>query len=341
VSAWQLAWKVLEAIPDPEIPVVSIRELGILREINERDGELEVVITPTYSGCPAMGQIEDDVKATLAANDLPAVLTHCRRPGAPTGSPGSREKLRAFGIRHRMPYREQRDAFRAPPRPAHSGAVPALRLGQPPRLRTSAPPLARRLQVPACLEPFDLQALLTGGTEADAWHCIPPHRRARRRRRGLGRHHLQGAAAWRMISLSVPAVPHLAGHAGATRCAATTRLQLPPARALPAIDVGIKPMEGRLFSCWAVGAAPGSVIDDAGRALPSASRRAPSRGLPPGSGITPILSSWPRRWPGPDSGFTLVYCNAATSCSTGVAGPEGPLSARLTLIHLLAPATRK
>ncbi|MEO7549451.1 MAG: phenylacetate-CoA oxygenase subunit PaaJ, partial [Ramlibacter sp.] len=41
----QRAWDVLEAVPDPEIPVVSIRELGILREINEWDGELEIVIT--------------------------------------------------------------------------------------------------------------------------------------------------------------------------------------------------------------------------------------------------------------------------------------------------------
>ena len=48
------AWTILEGIPDPEIPVVSIRELGILREIAECNGELQVVITPTYSGCPAM-----------------------------------------------------------------------------------------------------------------------------------------------------------------------------------------------------------------------------------------------------------------------------------------------
>ena len=43
----------------------GIRELGILREINEHDGQLEVVITPTYSGCPAMAQIEDDVRASV------------------------------------------------------------------------------------------------------------------------------------------------------------------------------------------------------------------------------------------------------------------------------------
>jgi ring-1,2-phenylacetyl-CoA epoxidase subunit PaaD len=80
VNRTQRAWRVLEAISDPEIPVVSIRELGILREINDMKGELEVVITPTYSGCPAMGQIEDDVRAALAANDFGIAPPHTVPP---------------------------------------------------------------------------------------------------------------------------------------------------------------------------------------------------------------------------------------------------------------------
>ena len=96
----QQAWDLLEAIPDPEIPVVSIRELGILREINERDGALEIVITPTYSGCPAMGQIEDDVRAALAANDIAAHVAVRLAPAWTTDwiTPQAREKLRAYGI---------------------------------------------------------------------------------------------------------------------------------------------------------------------------------------------------------------------------------------------------
>ena len=96
----QQAWEVLEAIPDPEIPVVSIRELGILREINDCDGELEVVITPTYSGCPAMGQIEDDVRAALAASGLPARVVTRLAPAWTTDWIGAaaKDKLRAFGI---------------------------------------------------------------------------------------------------------------------------------------------------------------------------------------------------------------------------------------------------
>ncbi|MBX3655015.1 MAG: phenylacetate-CoA oxygenase subunit PaaJ [Ramlibacter sp.] len=100
VSLAARAWEVLEHVPDPEIPVVSIRELGILREVHERDGGLEVVITPTYSGCPAMGQIEDDVRAALARHDLPATVVTRLAPAWTTdwiSEPG-RAKLRAFGI---------------------------------------------------------------------------------------------------------------------------------------------------------------------------------------------------------------------------------------------------
>jgi len=94
------AWEVLESIPDPEIPVVSIRELGILREIHDKDGGVEVVITPTYSGCPAMGQIEDDVRAALAANDIHATVVTRLAPAWTTDwiSDEARAKLREFGI---------------------------------------------------------------------------------------------------------------------------------------------------------------------------------------------------------------------------------------------------
>lgn len=100
VTAIQRAWRVLEDIPDPEIPVVSIRELGILREINDHDGQLEVVITPTYSGCPAMGQIEDDVRAALASNRLQANVVIRLAPAWSTDwiTEEAKEKLRAFGI---------------------------------------------------------------------------------------------------------------------------------------------------------------------------------------------------------------------------------------------------
>ena len=97
----QKAWDLLEAIPDPEIPVVSIRELGILREVNEAaDGELEVVITPTYNGCPAMEQIEQDVRGLLQAHQLRARVVTRLAPAWSTDwiTEAARDKLRQYGI---------------------------------------------------------------------------------------------------------------------------------------------------------------------------------------------------------------------------------------------------
>jgi ring-1,2-phenylacetyl-CoA epoxidase subunit PaaD len=94
-------WQLLEQVPDPEIPVVSIRELGILRDVREAaDGRIEVVITPTYSGCPAMGQIEDDVKTALKAAGLQATVVTQLAPAWTTDwiTGDAKTKLRDYGI---------------------------------------------------------------------------------------------------------------------------------------------------------------------------------------------------------------------------------------------------
>ena len=57
--------KVISEIPDPEIPVISIKELGVLRNIMFDKNTLKVVITPTYSGCPAMDRFQKDIKEKL------------------------------------------------------------------------------------------------------------------------------------------------------------------------------------------------------------------------------------------------------------------------------------
>ncbi|GHJ50563.1 phenylacetate-CoA oxygenase subunit PaaJ [Catellatospora sp. TT07R-123] len=60
------------AVPDPELRVITIAELGILRGVETgADGRVTAVITPTYSGCPAMDAIADDVRAALAAGGYP------------------------------------------------------------------------------------------------------------------------------------------------------------------------------------------------------------------------------------------------------------------------------
>lgn len=96
------AWDVLEAVPDPEIPVVSIRELGILRDVRRADdGQLEVVITPTYSGCPAMSQIAEDIGHALELAGLsPYRIATVLAPAWTTDwmTAEARDKLRAYGI---------------------------------------------------------------------------------------------------------------------------------------------------------------------------------------------------------------------------------------------------
>ena len=100
VNALQTIWDALDAVPDPEIPVVSIRELGILRDVRHTSSGLEIIITPTYSGCPAMGQIEDDIRAALAQLQLSARITTQLAPAWTTDwiSAATKEKLRSYGI---------------------------------------------------------------------------------------------------------------------------------------------------------------------------------------------------------------------------------------------------
>jgi ring-1,2-phenylacetyl-CoA epoxidase subunit PaaD len=99
-SRVQQVWDALDAVPDPEIPVVSIRELGILRDVREGKDGLEVVITPTYSGCPAMDQITDDIRAALARQQLSARITTQLAPAWTTDwiTAAARDKLRSYGI---------------------------------------------------------------------------------------------------------------------------------------------------------------------------------------------------------------------------------------------------
>lgn len=60
-------WDVVKTVPDPEVPVLTIEDLGILRGVEMVDGTVVVTITPTYSGCPAMDTISADVTNALAA----------------------------------------------------------------------------------------------------------------------------------------------------------------------------------------------------------------------------------------------------------------------------------
>jgi len=64
-------WNALDVLTDPEIPVITLREMGIIRDVELLpDNTVVVVITPTYSGCPAMEQIHDDVRCAVKALGL-------------------------------------------------------------------------------------------------------------------------------------------------------------------------------------------------------------------------------------------------------------------------------
>lgn len=94
-------YQLLSEIPDPEIPVISIQELGILRDVKLENGVCRVVITPTYSGCPAMKVIEEDIRKKLKEAGIDEVNVELVYSPAWTTdwiSDEAKEKLRAYGI---------------------------------------------------------------------------------------------------------------------------------------------------------------------------------------------------------------------------------------------------
>lgn len=94
-------WEVLRGIPDPEIPVISIVELGIVREVTVNGSKVEVAITPTYSGCPALHAIEEDIGTRLRESGYSDVkVTQQLSPAWTTDwmDAGARERLREYGI---------------------------------------------------------------------------------------------------------------------------------------------------------------------------------------------------------------------------------------------------
>ena len=95
------AWQVLDGVPDPEVPALSVRDLGIVRDVVDHGEELEVVLTPTYSGCPATEVIEQSVLSAIEAEGLgPARATLRRAPAWTTDwiSEEGKRKLREYGI---------------------------------------------------------------------------------------------------------------------------------------------------------------------------------------------------------------------------------------------------
>ncbi|MCO5153270.1 MULTISPECIES: 1,2-phenylacetyl-CoA epoxidase subunit PaaD [unclassified Shinella] len=94
-------WHWLSEVPDPEIPVISLTDLGIIRDVEWRDDTLVVTVTPTYSGCPATTVINLDIETALTGKGLTKVKLERRLSPAWTTdwiSAEGREKLRDYGI---------------------------------------------------------------------------------------------------------------------------------------------------------------------------------------------------------------------------------------------------
>jgi ring-1,2-phenylacetyl-CoA epoxidase subunit PaaD len=143
----QLIWALLAEVPDPEIPVLSIVDLGIVRHVRpDRNGRLHVGLTPTYSGCPATEVIRVAVRAALDAGGyVDAVLEEVLSPPWTSEwlTSAARAKLSAFGI--------------APPE-WQAPRVTCPRCGSRASERVSefgSTPCKAHYRCSACQEPFD------------------------------------------------------------------------------------------------------------------------------------------------------------------------------------------
>jgi ring-1,2-phenylacetyl-CoA epoxidase subunit PaaD len=137
-------WAVLDGVPDPEIPVVSVVDLGIVREVSVD----RVAITPTYTGCPATQVIERDIRAALDAAGYRGIrIETLLAPPWTTDwiSKAGRDKLRAYGI--------------APPGARGERRVECPQCGSTETREVSrfgSTPCKAQWRCLTCLEPFDL-----------------------------------------------------------------------------------------------------------------------------------------------------------------------------------------
>lgn len=92
-------WALLEQVADPEIPVLTILDLGVVRMVELIDDKCIVTITPTYSGCPAMQRIEDDIKEILK-DTIPCEVKYTLSPAWTTDwiTESGKIKLKEYGI---------------------------------------------------------------------------------------------------------------------------------------------------------------------------------------------------------------------------------------------------
>lgn len=139
------ASRIVASVVDPEIPVLTIEDLGILRSVERIGDTLVVTITPTYSGCPAMGQIEDDIASALrrdGVEEFEIRLAHNPPWTTEWISEEGHRKLAEFGI--------------APPTGLGAVLCPQCRADRPRMVTWFGSTACKALMVcSSCGEPFD------------------------------------------------------------------------------------------------------------------------------------------------------------------------------------------
>jgi ring-1,2-phenylacetyl-CoA epoxidase subunit PaaD len=139
-------WRWLDQVPDPEIPAISLVDLGIIRDVSYSSETLDVTITPTYSGCPATSIIRLDIETALQDHGVRDYrISHQLSPAWTTDwmSDKGRAKLEKFGI--------------APPQPAGGpDHCPRCKSTKVQRIsQFGSTPCKSQWQCSDCLEPFD------------------------------------------------------------------------------------------------------------------------------------------------------------------------------------------
>jgi len=118
VGIEELVWERLALIPDPEVPVISILDLGVVRSVRYNGTTLEIVITPTYTGCPAMSLFMAEIRAAMHDQGFDQVeIKTVYSPPWTTDwlSAEAKEKLRKYGIAPPVPGAISDDPFAPPP----------------------------------------------------------------------------------------------------------------------------------------------------------------------------------------------------------------------------------
>ena len=154
------AWALLDTVLDPEVPVVSVVELGIVRDVVEEGDGLTVVVTPTYSGCPATEVIEQSIVDALDAASLGPTRMRTQRAPAWTSdwiSAAGKQKLRAYGIAPPGPVDASRGTpIRFVPRAVAPLACPRCDSMNTERLAAFGSTACKALwRCRACGEPFE------------------------------------------------------------------------------------------------------------------------------------------------------------------------------------------